>query len=413
MIGIIRYLKGYVKIKVWGYSPERFMNLCSNRGIVLWGLAGYGGYYTMYLALSDFFAIRDIVRKTKTKVAVLERRGLPFLMQDVGKRKMFFAGILLCLFFLLGMSRFVWAIEFTGNRMVTDDELYDFLISQGVDYGTKKSALKLEELEAAIREEFSQVTWTSAKLEGTKVTVQIKENDLPTQEEREESLAKYADGAELVAAKAGVVEEILTRSGVPMVKRGDEVEKGAVLVSGLVPVNNDDGTVREWDRTVADADILIRCSQPVHLTQPLAYQYKNYTGREKTYRFFSVGSKRYRFPFGACRYVKYDEVIEQKRFRLFGQIDLPVFTGTICCREYLPVDALYDEESAALLLEQRLEKIIASLEEKKVQIIEKNVTIGKKDNTLVLQGDLTVCEEAVILQPIAPALEEISEESAP
>ena len=39
MIGIIRYLKGYVKIRVWGYSPERFMNLCTNRGIFLWGLS--------------------------------------------------------------------------------------------------------------------------------------------------------------------------------------------------------------------------------------------------------------------------------------------------------------------------------------------------------------------------------------
>ena len=78
MIGIIRYLKGYVKIRVWGYSPERFMNLCTNRGIFLWGLSGDGSYYTMYMSLSDYFTIRDIVKKTKTRAAVLERHGLPF-----------------------------------------------------------------------------------------------------------------------------------------------------------------------------------------------------------------------------------------------------------------------------------------------------------------------------------------------
>lgn len=401
MIGIIRYLRGYVKIKVWGYSPERFMNLCSNRGIVLWGLVGYGGYYTMYLALSDFFAIRDIVRKTKTKVAVLERCGLPFFVRDAKRRKMFLAGIAFCLAFLVMMSRHIWAIEFVGNRMITDDELYDFLVSQGVDYGVKKSALQLEELEAAIREAFSQVTWTSARLDGSRVTVQIKENDLPTDTERAESLEKFADGAELVATKPGIVEEILTRSGIPKVKRGDEVEKGTLLVGGMVPVNNDDGTIREWEKTVADADIRIRCSESVYLTQPLSYQYKNYTGREKTYRFFSLGEKRYRFPFGNCKYVKYDEVIEQKRFRLFNQIDLPVFTGTIRCREYLPVDALYDENSAAALLTGRLEKIIADLEEKGVQIIQKDVKMVRKTNALVMQGSLTVSEEAVALQPVS------------
>ncbi len=400
MIGIIRYLKGYVKIKVWGYSPERFMNLCTNRGIVLWGLAGYGGYYTMYLSLSDFFAIRDIVRKTKTKVAVLERYGLPFFMQDVRRRKMFAGGVIFCLLFLICMSRFVWAIEFQGNLMITDDELHNFLAAQGVEYGTKKSSLNLEELEAAIREEFPQVTWTSARLDGTKVTIQVKENDLPTKEEQKQSAEKLDGGADMAACKSGVITSILTRSGIPQVKEGDTVEKGDILISGLVPVKNDDGTVREWERRVSDGDVLIECMEPVHLTQKLAYQYKNYTGREKKYRFFTLGGKRYRFPFGKCSYVKYDQVTEEKRIQLFGQIDLPVFTGSVRCREYLPVDSVYDENSAAALLEGRLKKIIEGLEEKGVQIIQKDVKIVRKADTLIMQGNLKVRQEAVILVPI-------------
>lgn len=400
MIGIVRYLKGYVKIKVWGYSPERFMNLCTNRHIVLWGVAGCNGCYTMYLGLSDFFALRDIVRKTKTRVAVLERHGLPFLMRDVRKRKMFAAGIGFCFFFLLLMSRFIWAIQLEGNLLVTDDELYNFLAAQGVDYGVPKSSLKLEELEAAIREEFSQVTWTSARLDGTRITIQIKENDLPTSQERKQEAQKYEEGADMVALQSGVVASILTRAGVPQVKEGDAVEKGTVLVSGLVPVKNDDGTVREWLRKVADADIMIQCEEEVSLTQQLAYQYKNYTGREKTYHFFSLGGRRYRFPPGRCGFVSFDEVVEENRLRLFGQIDLPVETGTISCREYLPVDAMYDEQNAAALLNSRLEKIICQMEEKGVQIIQKDVKIVRKANALVMQGKLTVLEEAVSLQSI-------------
>lgn len=406
MIGIIRYLKGYVKIKVWGYSPERFMNLCTNRGIILWGLAGYGGYYTMYVSLSDFFTIRDIVRKTKTRVAVLEKCGLPFFMQDVKKRKVFAGGIVFCLLFLILMSRFVWAIEFQGNLMITDDELSNFLASQGLSYGVPKRSLKLQELEAAIREEFSQVTWTSARLDGTRITIQVKENDLPTKEEREKSAAGFTDGADMAAVKAGVVTEILTRTGVPQIKPGDTVEKGTVLISGLVPVMNDDGTVREWERRVADGDVMIECEEPVNLTQKLAYQYKNYTGREKKYRFFTLGQKRYRIPPGKCRYVRFDEVVEETRLQLFGQIDLPIFTGTIRCREYLPVDSVYDESSAAGLLEDRLKKIIEGLEEKGVQIIQKDVKIVKKADALIMRGTLRVREEAVILQSIETQEEE-------
>ena len=35
----MRYLRGYVKIQIQGYSPERFLNLCSYHHILIWGLA--------------------------------------------------------------------------------------------------------------------------------------------------------------------------------------------------------------------------------------------------------------------------------------------------------------------------------------------------------------------------------------
>ena len=33
----MRYLRGYVKIQIQGYSPERFLNLCSYHHILIWG----------------------------------------------------------------------------------------------------------------------------------------------------------------------------------------------------------------------------------------------------------------------------------------------------------------------------------------------------------------------------------------
>lgn len=398
MIGVIRYLKGYVKIRVWGYSPERFMNLCTNRGILLWGLARDSGCYTMYMGLSDFFTIRDIAKKTKTRTAVLERHGPPFFWRDAHKRKTFLAGLLLCFLFLACMSRRVWAISLEGNRLVTKDQLILFLQDQGVDYGVPKKNLDLDRLEEGLRETFPLITWTSVALEGTKLTVRIRENDLPLSKEDTSDEKQYKDGADLTAARDGVVAQIITRAGVPQVKAGDEVKAGDVLIGGLVPVANDDGTVREWDRVVADGDVILTCTRTVSLSQPFCYQYKNYTGQEKRYRFFTLGSRRYCFPFLDRPFLQYDEVTEEKRLCLFGQIDLPVWTGTILCREYLPVDAVYDRETAAQLLLARLEKIIVGLEEKGVQIIQKDVKIVNRADSLLLQAALTSQEAAVTLK---------------
>ncbi|MDE8722414.1 sporulation protein YqfD, partial [Alistipes putredinis] len=37
LLKIIRYIKGYIRIRVIGYSAERFLNACSHKGIFLWG----------------------------------------------------------------------------------------------------------------------------------------------------------------------------------------------------------------------------------------------------------------------------------------------------------------------------------------------------------------------------------------
>lgn len=63
MLQFIQYLKGYVCIRVWGYSPERFMNLCSNHDILLWDIKNQGEYYTMCITVSGFRKLIGALRE--------------------------------------------------------------------------------------------------------------------------------------------------------------------------------------------------------------------------------------------------------------------------------------------------------------------------------------------------------------
>lgn len=417
MISFFRYLKGYVKIRISGYAPERFMNLCRNRGIVLWGIERDGACFTMYITLPEYWQIRPIVRKTKTRAAVLERYGLPFFAENLKHRKVFLIGLPCCIAFLIFMSRFIWAIDFEGNYRLTDDVLKDFLEEQGITYGTAKDSLHMEQLETSLREAFPVVTWTSAHLKGSRLTVKIKENDLADASETEapsSELPAGAPGSDLTASADGTVVSILTRNGIPLVKEGDTVQKGDILVSGKIPIKQDDGTVREYDYCHADADIHIKRTKTVCLSQPLVYQYKNYTGREKKRYFFETSSRRY-VPGGMPKsYTCSDTVSESEQITLFGQIDIPVWAGTIRVREYLPVDALYTEETAAQLLSSRFSKILKGFEEKGVQIIQKDVKIVKAGTSLQLNGTVSVIEKdgkAAALIPSSPDMPEEAEET--
>lgn len=385
MIKLLKYLRGYLRIRVWGFSPERFMNLCSNKGILLWDIEKKGDAYEMCIHLKGFRALRPIVKKTGTRAAILERYGLPFLLPRLLKRKVFAAGLVLAVAFWIFSARYVWSIELSGNYQITRDVFDDFLESHGIAIGMQKDSLDIEELEKEIRRQFPQVTWASAKLEGTKLVVDIKENDAPAVTEKPQT----EGGTDLLSEYGGVIVSMIVRSGVPAVSIGDTVEEGTVLVEGTVPIPNDDGTVREYHYVDADADVILEYT--VTCEEHLASDYvkKVYTGREKKSRYLRLGSRRLQLPVEKP-YLVYDSLVRESTPVLFEKLSVPAAIGNCTYREYQNVEFRYTKEEAAQILNEKIIAFLTSLEEKGVQIIEKNVTINTESGGWVLNGSFLV-----------------------
>lgn len=157
----LKRLRGYVKIRVWGFAPQRFINLCSNKGILLWNIEKQDDVYIMCVSLESFYRLRSIARKTKVRVVISERYGLPFFLPHLQRRKAFLAGLVLTVMFWIVSSMFVWDIQISGNCVITDDMIFQFLEQEGIQMGMRKSKLDIGELEKQIRRQFPQVTWTS------------------------------------------------------------------------------------------------------------------------------------------------------------------------------------------------------------------------------------------------------------
>ena len=399
MIQLIRFLKGYVSIKVWGFSPERFMNLCSNHNIFLWDIKNHGEYYTMNISLKGFYRLKPISRKTGTRVVITKRCGLPFLSVKMKKRKIFLAGFIGSVLFWLWMSGFIWAVEIDGNYYVSTDVFNDFLKNKGIEAGIKKNSVPIEEVEKAIRKEFQIVTWTSVRIEGTKLLIQVKENDLsmPGKDEgSEEILAE--DGMDITAQKDGVIVSIVTRAGVPLVKEGTEVKKGDVLVEGGIPIMNEDGTLKRYEYCRADADIMLKCIYSYNEKTNEKYEKKVYTGKERKRYFVMVGEKKLQLPSFRKNYEEFDVIEEKKQFCLFENYYLPLYIGSELTREYYVEENFYTKEEIKTIFELKIQKFIETLEEKGVQIIEKNVTINKTSGIWSMEVDFLVVEKTGILK---------------
>ncbi len=402
MLQFIQYLKGYVCIRVWGYSPERFMNLCSNHDILLWNIENRGEYYTMCITVGGFRKLKGIVKKTGTKVAIQKRCGLPFFVPKMKRRKIFLIGLIGSLAFWMWMSTFIWAVDISGNYSISEDIFMDFLRENDIYVGMKRNKLNIEELEKRIRQDFGIVTWTSAKIDGTRLEIQIRENEVEMSTEREgeegkgktqEEFGKNPYGSDLVAEEDGVIVSMVTRKGVPQVSVGMEVKKGDILVSGSVPVYNEDSTVKFYQYYDADADVFIRRQLRQREELPLHYEKKEYTGEEKKEVVLAVMDKDFILRLGKIKYENFDTVTDKKQVKLLKNFYLPLYYGNSVNREYIVTDNIYTKEEVKKIFSEKLIKYIASLEEKGVQIIKKNVTINKGQKSWQMDMDFQVVEK--------------------
>jgi len=258
--------------------------------------------------------------------------------------------------------------------------------------GMWQKNLDIEALEKQIRRTFPTVIWTSVRLDGTKLIVSVKENEssaVPAENEIRE-----VTGADLVSEYDGTIISIVVRSGVPLVKAGDTVEKGMLLVDGKVPVYNEDGTIRQYLFQDADADIVVEHTKLFETDLDYDYLEKSYTGRERIQYFLRIGGSR------ECKipverpFLQYDRLMRLGRPVVFEKLRIPLFLGSYTYREYQNVEHCYDEKTAAGLLQEELSQFLQTLEQKGVQIIEKDVTIDTEAEGFVLRGSFLVREKA-------------------
>ena len=384
MVKFIRLFRGYVRIRAKGPVPQRFLNLCSVHDISLWNIVVVDDAYEMNISVTDFFRLKPMALKTRTKVVLLEKKGLPFHMRKWKKRKVFIGGFLFCILGIYLVSLFLWDIRLVNEGRLTQEMLLSFLQDQGVGYGSLKRKVDIDRMEKALRDEYPFIIWTSCKMEGTCLFVYVKENEQTVEESPPQN-----EPCDLYATVSGKVVSIITRSGVPKVKPGDEVKKGDLLVGGEVPVYNDDETIREYMYVKSDADVRLETELHYQKKLPLDYQKKVYTEQEKTAYYFRI----YKNSFSSARlpdYEQYDIVTDLKQGKLLNDFYLPVYYGKIKYQEYRYEDFVYTQSEAETLLTHEFEKFCETLQQKGVQIVEKNVKIEKNGRTMQATGKILV-----------------------
>lgn len=391
---LMLWIRGYLLCNIRGYSIERFMNLCRSKGIEIWKVNRYENGYAFFIRLKDYRKIRPIARKAKTVPYIKKRYGLPFLLHRYRRRTGLFIGVLLFVTIIYTMSLFIWDISIEGGYKYTKEVLLEFINEDEVYTGILKKKVDCQKLEEDIRLKYSDISWVSAEIRGTRLIVRFMETNMPVPKK------DTREPSHIVATKPGIIQNIITRNGTPQVKIGDVVHEGDVIVSGIVDVVGDFDALIRKKLVVADADIVCKSYYNYNESFPLKHTKKVYTGKEKKGYGLSLFNTKFSLYSPRISYKNCDIMKDEVALKLSWNFYLPARCHVTTYREYYETQAVYTEEEAVSIAKNRLKEYLDVLVDNDVKIIENNVKIEVDGDTCKATGKIVVYESCWDYQQI-------------
>jgi similar to stage IV sporulation protein len=225
MKNLLAYLRGYLIIMVKGEHPERFINLAYTRGIQLWDLAWVGSDTMLAkVDISSFRPLRHIARMANCRLRIHRKKGLPFFLYRLRRRRMLLVGAVLFCLILYFFSSLIWTVEVSGTKKIPAARVKTLAAEVGLCPGNFCFQVQRQDVVDHLMKEIPDLSYVEVDV-GPRSWVRITEKVLP---------APSVGICHIVAAKDGMIESILTLSGQPLVKEGDTVKKGQVLISGEI-----------------------------------------------------------------------------------------------------------------------------------------------------------------------------------
>ncbi|MBE5967768.1 MAG: sporulation protein YqfD [Lachnospiraceae bacterium] len=385
---LVNWLRGYLEVQIKGNAPERFINLCYNKRILIWNLKRVEEDYRFRIQARDYRKLKPIAKKTGMIPRIKEKIGLPFYMHRYRKHKFFFAGLLLCGILVYIMSLYIWDIQILGGSKYTPEAMTKFLKENEIYTGIKKKKVDCQEIEDEIRLAYNDIGWVSAEIKGTRLIIKITETNMPAP-------ARIArDPSHIVATKDSIIKSIITRTGTPVAKPGDVVKKGDILVSGIVAVKGDFDDIIKNELVVADATISCKSYYDYSDNISMNYIAREFSGEKKIGYYFSILGKKIFLHNPSHSYDRYDIIVNENTLHVTETFYLPFRYGTITVREYKEKKMTYTGEEAREIANKKLQRYLKRLTDNGVTILDHNIEITIENNFCITQGRIIVEEPA-------------------
>ena len=387
---IINYFSGYVNIRVEGFYIERFINLCISKKILLIDIKRDKATI-MYadVEIKDYKKLKQIAKKTQSKIKIQEKKGLPFTAHKYRKRKIFGALILAIFIGIIIVSNYIWNIEVIGNNKISKEEIIKELSKSGLAVGINKNNLDTNSVINKIRLNMEDIAWIGITVKGTNAIVTLKEAEKPPEVLKEDLYCN------IVSDKTGMITKINVQNGTANVREGDIVEPGEILVNGMLEGKY---TGIRYVHSVASIEAKIWHTKKAKAM--FKQQIPVETGN--TEKKYSIKFKKNQINLfkTLSKFEKYDTINESKKITLFSNFYLPIELIKCTNKEYVMQEKVYSEDELVKQLTEKLQNELMEEIANKSNIVNTNVNTYLKDDSVEVEVTLEVLENIGIEQEI-------------
>ena len=227
IIRLIRYLRGYLDIKLEGVYSEKVLSDFAKTKVNIWRLKYHNNNIYCRVYAKDFKKIREIRRNTGVKVKIIKKNGFPFFWKRYSQRFGFIVGAVLFFVTIKFLSCFIWVINVNGNNTVKDREIINTLSKIGIYEAVKASKIDAKNDAQQLLMLRDDLAWASLNIEGSVLNVNVSE--IKKTKKRDNTVP-----TNIIAGRDGIIRKIDAVSGDVRVRVGENVHKGDVLVSGII-----------------------------------------------------------------------------------------------------------------------------------------------------------------------------------
>ena len=372
---LINYILGFVNITVEGFFVERFINTCINNGIFLWKIKKkHTTLLTANINVKEFKNIRAIAKKTKCKISINSKKGIPIILHRYRKRKLLVLLLIPIILIILMSSMYIWNIEILGLEDIEYNELVEQLAEEGIKIGERKKDIDTKKVINNMRLKRDDISWMSLNMKGTNIIVTIVEA-----EEKPDVINKD-EYCNIVANQRGIVTKITADTGTAVAKVGDIVEKGDILIGGYM-----EGKFTGTRYVHAKGNVSARVWYTKKIESSFTREVTEETGETKNKYSINFNNFKINLYKTLPNFENYDTINEKNKIRLFNNFYLPIEINKTTYIGQKKTKITYGKEELKEILIKELEKQFEEEGINNLNITNRVVNFYEKENSIELE----------------------------